>query len=180
MGFLNMLIEIIPGSISCFFGLKLQKIVLTIAWFVIGFFGLAFFLEYSSINETLQIILELATGIILGIFSLKIQKAAWFILLFVIGFLLIFLTTSDAWYFLVLASIVGLIFGIIAVYLYEPMIIVSTSLVGSYSIVVSITNMFTQNMAVSIISIIAFIILTLAGLYVQFSNYKKLKEKKAK
>lgn len=172
-----MLISILVGCFICFFGLKQQKIVLTVVWFLVGYFVIEFFLEHSSVNETLLLVLQIFVGIILGVLSLKIQKAAWFIVLFLVGFFLILLATSVEWYFIILAVIVGIIFGVVAVYAYEPMIIITTSLTGAHYIISSLINVLTQNLAISIISNIIYIVLVIAGLYVQFSAYHKENKK---
>ncbi len=173
MEFFNFLLGILPGSVGCFFGLKMRRIVLALAWFVVGYFGLAFFIENSAIADSLKIVLQIGLGLVLAIFSTKLQKASWFILLFVVGFSMILIALPDAWYTTVIAIIVGIIFGAIAVYVYEPMIVISTALMGAYSIAVSISNFFGLNSLIALV--IIFIVLAASGIYVQFSSWKSKK-----
>ncbi len=177
MELFNFLLGILPGSVTCFFGLKMKKLVLAISWFMIGYFGLAFFIEHASMDSTLKIILQVALGLVFALISTKLQKTAWFISLFVIGFVMISLTLPEAWYTLLIAIVVGITFGVIAIYLYEPMIAVATSLGGAYSITMSVANYFNFNKLIFIV--IPFIVLAILGLYVQFSSLHKNKEKKA-
>ena len=177
MNIFNFLLGILPGSVTCFFGLKLRRIVLVISWFILGYYGLAFFIEHIDMSDTLKLVLQLLAGVVFAILSLRIQKVAWFLLVFAIGFLVVFMLMPDVWYSIVLAIIIGLIFGIIAFYMYEPMIVISTALGGSYSIALSISDYFGLSKLAYLLLIFA--LLAIAGLYVQFSCLKKEKLKKS-
>ena len=176
MELFNFLIGILQGSVTCFFGLKMRKIVLVLSWFIVGYFGLSFFIEHTAMNDTLKFVLQIALGIVFAILSLKLQKIAWFLMVFVIGFFMVFISMPEAWYSLILALVVGLVFGVIAIYLYEPMIVISTALGGAYSIALSIANYFNLNKVLYLVLIFA--VLAVAGLSVQLVGLKKAKAAK--
>ena len=175
MELFNFLLGILPGSITCFLGLKMRKIALALSWFIVGYYILGFFIEHFAINEILKFVLQIGLGIILSLLSLKLQKIGWFILVFAIGFSMIFISLPENWSSLIIAIVVGLIFGILAFHLYETMIAISTALGGAYSIALSVTNYFNLNNITYFI--IIFTLLGLAGLYVQLSSLKKEKNK---
>ncbi len=168
-----LLIGIIPGVISCFFGLKLQRIVLAITWVIVGFYLMNAILSPMTIDPNFALVLKIGAGLILGAFSMKLQKIGWFILLFVLGFMIVYTTTSPIWYNYLLGIVVGAILGILATFLYEPMIIISSSLVGAYSIVSSIIQYF--HIETATYTIVLFIVIALLGLITQFSNFRKIK-----
>ena len=175
MELFNFLLGILPGGVTCFFGLKMRRIVLVLSWFIVGYYVLGFFIEHTAMDETLKLVLQIGVGFIFALLSLKLQKVAWFLIVFAIGFFMVFISLPEASYSLILAIVVGLVFGVLAFYLYEPMIAISTALGGAYSIALSIANYFNINKLIYLL--IIFAVLGIAGLYVQISSLKKEKSK---
>ncbi len=173
MELFNFFLNILPGGVTCLFGLKIRRIVVVLSWFVIGYFISSFFLEHMAMSSILKYIIQISIGLVFALFSFKLQKASWFLLLFAMGFMGINLVLPSTWYFIILALIGGLALGILGIYLYEPMIVFTTSLSGAYSVSVATAKYFSLN---KIIYVLFFILLAVAGLYVQFKGLKKLKE----
>lgn len=173
MSISTFILNVIPNGISCLFGLKLQKIVLCLAWFVLGFYLAGFIMDCFSLSGILASIVQIIGGFILGMLSLKLQKLSFFIILFILGFLVIYEFTPHIWYNYIIGGVVGLVLGMLAVKLYEPMIIVSTSLTGGYGLAKAIFTFAKLNNIIYLILI--FIVFSVLGLMWQFSSYMKQK-----
>lgn len=167
---LNLIGGLVSGVLGCFFGLRLKKIVLFLAWFIVGIAIASGILDAFHINNTITLVLELLVGVILGVLSMKLQKFSFFIILFVLGFSIVYFSTPHLWYNYLIGFVVGLILGIVATKTYEPMIILSSSFAGAWSISHTITDYFSlTNWFYYVLILIAAFIL---GCSFQFKNYK--------
>lgn len=165
------LLSIIPSGISCFFGFKLQRLFLCLVWFLTGYCITQAIFGAFQIESIFAVIISIIMGFVLAICSLKLQKAAFFILLFLTGYLSIYFFTSHVWYNTILAIVFGGVLGALAVKLYEPMIILFTSLTGAFSIMNVITQFFHLEMIVY--EILIFLVFAGLGLWYQVTCYQR-------
>lgn len=166
----NLILGLVSGSLGCFFGLKLKKIVLFLAWFIVGIALVSGITDAFHINHTITLLLELLVGVVLGVLSMKLQKLSFFIILFILVFSIVYFLTPHIWYNYLIGFVVGLILGVIATKIYEPMIILSSSFAGAWSISHTITEYFslTNGLYYVLILLCVFVL----GCSFQFKNYK--------
>jgi len=132
------LASIIIGVVYCFFGYRIFKVVLAILGFILGIsiFGAIAF-NISGGEQGIAIIAGLVGGLIGSVLIVDLYFIGIFLLGAGLGSLIgiLFTTGSGTNPELIILLISAVIGGTVAVILQESMIIVSTSLGGSWSIV---------------------------------------------
>ena len=75
------LIFLIVGILLCFFGFKIQKMLITVAWFLIGYNLVGYANGYFHLiaDDTILIIVSIVVGLLLSGVGYKIEKLALFI-----------------------------------------------------------------------------------------------------
>lgn len=127
------LIAIIIGAVLCIAGFKIQKLVITLAWFAIGFSlagqVCANFIESSN----MILIIQLVVGLILGSMGYKLEKIALAIAVgyltytsigpYIVGF-------NETMTFVIHIGI-SIIVGILSTLFIKPIVICVTSVAGA-------------------------------------------------
>ena len=134
------IITLIIGFFLLFFGYRVKKIAITIIWFVIGFWLVSLFVNKITDNQIWQLILECVGGLVLGMFGMTIEKFAVFITVgAAFGWSIIenFGPVTD-WTLPAIVVAVGVVAGVIGVWLIKPMIIFATSIQGATLIAASV------------------------------------------
>lgn len=159
------IISIIISFTTILFGYKLNKFLIAILGFIIGFNIINDIIAPMALNETLTLIIPILGALSIALISFKLYLAGVFILCFLATYYLcnIYLPLENL---KIISVILGIILGIIGIKFTRPMIIIFTSISGS-SLLVDALNID------SYISILIIIILSVFGIYFQFKNTKE-------
>ena len=165
-----MIVSVIPMLLTCFFGYKLQKFLVTLGGIGIGA-GLGMVLGMLSKRESTTLVAVVLLSILCGFLAFKLYRLGIFMLYWLLGTgifaaLMIAAGAYDAMGF---AAILGLVVGVLALVLHKGFIIFTTALSGGMVSGVSIA----EAMGVSKAGVIIGAILSIVGAIVQFSMEKK-------
>lgn len=132
------LILSIIGLILCLCGYKIQKVVITLTWFLLGFNLSASLLPNIISSETTVLITSLVIGVITGIFGFKLEKLALFITVSYLSYLFLEnILQFDTQYLNILIRCGGsLLIGALSIVLLKP-ILITVSILGGVSIIYS-------------------------------------------
>ena len=127
------IIFLIIGIILCFCGYKIQKILITFAWFLIGFNISSILLGNIISNETTVLIASLAVGLILAILGIKIERLAVYIAVAYLSYkaLSTYLVFDNETATYLINGVISLIIGALSVKLIRPIIIIVSSIYGT-------------------------------------------------
>jgi len=129
-------LEIIALIIGCFlllFGYRIKKVALTIIWFLVGYWLVSLFIDQIIADQLWQFILCCVGGLVLGMFGLTIEKFAIFITVgvtFAMSVMQNFGPAAD-WTLPAIAIAIGVVAGVIGVWLIKPMLILATAIEGA-------------------------------------------------
>ena len=130
------IIDIVLGFISCFFGYRFSKAILSIFGFIIGYkFGMQYLPSYI-LQPWMNITISIIIGLIAGFISYKLYLIGIFALCATVVYSLCQTIGIDE----SLRIIIGLTAGIIGVNFTKPLIIVTTSLSGTTLLVKTISS----------------------------------------
>ncbi len=150
----------IVAILACFFGYKLNKVMLSIFGFIAGY-RLCISLLGSMIgNEMLLTILAIIAGLFTGFIAFKIYLVGVFIFCFLLVYLLCQEFIDAEKYKQLTGIIGGILIGFIGVKYTKPIIIAGTSLMGAFMAVNSFLPLFgIDNLVMKIIAgiLIAFL-----------------------
>ena len=168
----SLLIAVIPAILILFYGFKIQKIVIALTFFVVGFELVNTLCENTSIDGTIILLMSVIVGLLFGMFSFRIKQLSIFLFLFAMGYAAVYFGTDHVWYNTVIGVVVGCLFGGLGVIFYRPMIILSTALSSAYTISYSIFTYCKIENLVYILLVTA--CLGALGCGYQFTNTKSL------
>lgn len=163
------LISIIIGLIFCLFGFKVQKFVITLAWFAIGF-TIAGKIGSNFIEATnTLLIVKIASGIILASLGYKLEKIALCIAVAYLTYNSIgsYITGFDKTMTFVIHIGVSLLAGIISTFFIKPILICVTSIAGATIIKQNIPAFITLQPN---ILFIVFVVIAVFGIIIQLKN----------
>lgn len=155
------LILCIIGLILCLCGYKIQMVVITLTWFLLGFNISATLLPNIISDETTVLITSLVIGIVAGIFGFKLEKLALFITVSYLSYLILEnLLQFDTEYINILVRCGGaLLIGALSIILLKPIMII-VSILGGVSIIYSnLPLLINMSQKTSIIICIAIIVI---------------------
>lgn len=162
-------ISIIIGLVICFAGFKIQKLVITLAWFALGF-SLAGsicsnFIEASNI----LLIVQLVVGFILGSLGFKLEKLA---LAIAVGYLTYgaigpYITGLEGNLATAVQIGISILVGILSTLFIKPIVVVVTSIAGATLIKEALPAIITLQPTVLTIIFIAFIVI---GIFTQLKS----------
>jgi hypothetical protein len=164
------LITFIVGIAICMAGFKIQKLVITLAWFAIGF-SLAGRVCGSFIEaQNILLIVQLVIGIILGSLGYKLEKLALAIAVAYLTYISIgsYLTGFEEGIRLIIHIGGSLFAGILATFFIKPILIAITAIAGA--------TLLRDNLPIVIpsitsqIALIASIVVAVLGLLTQFKT----------
>ena len=127
------LIAIIIGIVICLAGFKIQKLVITLAWFALGFYIAGQiggnFIEAS----TNLLIIQVVTGLILASLGYKLEKLA---LAIAVGYLTYssigpYITGFEGNMVIAVQIGISILVGILSMLFIKPIVIVVTSVAGA-------------------------------------------------
>ena len=132
----------IIGVLSCFFGLKMRRLVFAIAFFAFGFI-VSQYLAPVIDNGTLLLTLRIVAGFLCALISFSIEKVVIFLYMFLTGFQFVqAFCNIEVWYYLLLAIVVGLVLAFLSLKLYKLLIILSTAMSGALILAVLTISYF--------------------------------------
>jgi len=143
------IVSIAIGALSCFFGYRIFKVMLGILGFALGAFIAA--LIANNILVESQIVL-LISAIVGGLIGAALMASLYFIGIFVLGAIIggligTLISTALGGYLQIAAQLIlAIIGGVMALIFQKFMIIIATSLSGSWSIVTGIYYFITGNL----------------------------------
>ncbi len=128
------LIILITGLLLCLFGFKIQKILITVAWFLIGYnlVGYANGLLNLINDSTVLIIACIVGGVLLAGAGYKLEKLALFIAVAYLTFKSIssYIPIEDARIAFLIQAAVSLIVGALSTLFIKPILIGVSSFAG--------------------------------------------------
>ncbi len=129
--------SIIAGVIVCFRGYRIFKVVLGIAGFIAGAALFYHFGAHYTANMIVLVILAIFGGMIGASLSVAFYYIGLFLLGALAGWQLGFLTATaiNIEFVVIIPIIAAAITGILACFLQKPIIIISTALIGAWSVV---------------------------------------------
>jgi hypothetical protein len=182
--------SIIVGIIVCFWGYRIFKVVLGIAGFIAGAVLFYHFGAQYSANMIVLAILAIFGGMIGAALAVAFYYIGLFLLGALAGWQLGFLlaTAVNIEFIIIIPIIAAVIAGILACFVQKPIIIISTALIGAWSVVtggfyffgsgIIPTDLFRDPFMLidslretNPVVILAWIGLSIAGMIFQFSWY---------
>jgi hypothetical protein len=180
--------SIIAGVIICFWGYSIFKVVLGVAGFIAG----AVLFYYFGANYTSNMIVLVILAIFGGMIGASLSVAFYYIGLFLLGALagwqlgFLIAMAINIEFVIIIPIIVAMIAGILACFFQKPIIIISTALIGGWSVVtggfyffgtgIIPTDLFRDPFMLveslretNPVVILAWIALSIAGMIFQFS-----------
>ncbi len=158
---------ILLGAVLCTSGYKVQKFLITIAWFAIGFTLANVVCSYFELSKEIILIIEIIAGLILGCLGFKLEKLA---ILIAVAYLVYstvgtYLTDLDPNIALIAKVVISLIVGGLAVLFIRPILIIASSLYGANLIKLYLPAII--SIPTNILTIIIFIFFV-GGIIIQF------------
>ena len=158
--------------VLCFFGYKVQKFVVILAWFALGF-TLAGAIGGNFLDGNTLLIVQIVVGIILGSMGFKLEKLALAIAIAYLTYISIgpYITGFEKGITLIIHIGGSLLAGILATFFIKPILIGITAIAGA-----SLINQYLPVVLPSLNSQIVLIIaiaLAVLGLLTQFKTNKR-------
>ena len=155
--------------IMCFLGFKVQKLVITLAWFIIGY-KLAGVVGGNFLDGNTLLITQIVVGIILGSLGYKLEKLALAIAVAYLTFISIgpYITGFEEGIRLIIHIGGSLLAGILATFFIRPILIGITAIAGA--------TLIRENLPIVIpsitsqIALITAIVIAVLGLLTQFKT----------
>lgn len=169
------IVAIIIGLFLLFFGYRVKKIAITVIWFVVGYWLVSQFANQIVQDQFWQFLLCCTGGLVLGIFGMTIEKFAVFLTVGVTFGMSVMQNFGPAtdWTLPAIAVAVGVVAGVIAVWLIKPMIIIATSVEGSYLVLNYALSMLNVSPESSL-RLIAFLAIAAVGIVFQWNNCRNI------
>lgn len=159
------------GLIFCFFGFKVQKLVITLAWFAIGF-SLAGLVAGNFLEGNILLIVKIVVGVIIGSLGFKLEKLALAIAVAYLTYITIgpYITGFEKGVTLIIHYGVSIGAGILATFFIKPILIGVTAIAGAalikQQLPIIIPSLSSQ------VVLIASIVIAVFGLLTQFKTNK--------
>ena len=170
----SIIVTILIALVTCLFGFKLNKVLITLAGFAFGFY-LGGVIAPQIIDFTVApLVLSVILGILFAIISFKLYVAGVFILCGFSTFIACYTFIDIEGVREVVGVVAGIIVGIMGAKFTKPIMIISTSFSGGFLLVDNILQLLNYNNAVVLV-IFGLIVTVLAAKF-QFNNNKEVLE----
>lgn len=167
-------ISLVIGAVECFAGFKIMKAMMTIWGFFIGAM-LGVIVGVASQSTVLGFILVIVFGTALAILSFKLYLAGIFILTAFLTAIALYIMCEN----IIIAVLLAIGAGVLSIYFVKPVVIVTTSISGAGIILSSAYIMMNLGMNEnSLVTVILWIPIALAGIAVQYITTQKIKNEK--
>lgn len=162
------IIILIVAAIACFFGYKLNKTLIAILGFLIGYkLGLAYIPNFIE-NQTMIYIGTIVIAILTGLFSNSLYSIGIFFLCAMSAYILCGNLNLSGDISTIIGLIIGIIAGILGVKFTRSLIIISTGIGGSTLFTDTLFNIL--NITPSTLSTIILLIIASLGITYQFKQ----------
>ena len=169
-------ISLVIGAIECFAGFKIMKAMMAIWGLFIGAM-LGVVLGVNAKSILLGIVFVLLLGIGLAVLSYKLHLAGIFILTTFLTAVALYVIFEN----IVVAILIGLIVGGLAIYFVKPTVIITTSFSGAGIILFSAYKMMNLELNTNVIAtVMLWIPITLAGIACQYITTQNARAKKSR
>lgn len=160
---------ILVGIVLCTNGFKIQKLLITIAWFCIGFLLSSLIVPNFIDSNNICLIINFVVGILLGSIGYKLEKLA---ILIAVAYLVYssigpYIKGLDPNIALLIHYGVSLLVGVLATFFIKPIMIITSSLAGSNLIKTYVPTLIA--IPGNILTIIVIVIFA-AGIIIQFKT----------
>lgn len=170
MNLIMFIILVLTGALFCFFGYQWKRVIITLIGAYLGYSLVMTLLTGYITNVSLLYTISIAVGLMIGLFSISLYKGGIFLMTsLVIGWIVYSYIPYEVWN-IVLAIMIGIFTGILALKFNDFAIIVTTSVTGGFQIVDSVIKYFSLDTSMTIIFGIT---LSVIGIIFQFIRYKK-------
>lgn len=162
-------ILIIAGILTALFGYKIQKTVLTIACFCIGFSLTNYLLPNIISDEVVIIVISIVVGLLFSGLGVKIEKLAVGL---TVGYLIFASIGSYANYLpfeltLTTKLISALVCGLVGMLMIKPILMIATSIAGASILLIGATSYITITGTLYIIILVSIIVVSI---FVQYKT----------
>lgn len=162
-------ILIIAGILTALFGYKIQKTVLTIACFCIGFSLTNYLLPNIISDEVVIIVISIVVGLLFSGLGVKIEKLAVGL---TVGYLIFASIGSYASYLpfeltLTTKLISALVCGLVGMLMIKPILMIATSIAGASILLIGATSYITIPSTIYIIILVSIIVVSI---FVQYKT----------
>ncbi len=166
---ISAIIAILIGLVMCFGGFKIQKILITLVWFVIGAALAKYLGSYFIDNNQMLIIVEIIVGFIVGSIGFKLEKLALFIAVSYLTFKTIgpYITGLESGVALIVQGGISLLIGALSTFFIKPILIVVSSIAGASIIKSYLPALISLSSNVVLIIVV---IIAVLGILFQFKN----------
>lgn len=163
------IIAILIGLLFCFAGYKIQKLLITIVWFVIGFV-LAEKIGGNFIeSKNLLLVIEIISGFIIGSVGFKLEKLALCIAVAYLVYITIgpYITGFEQGVEIIIHFGVSLLIGILSTFFIKPILIIVSAIAGANIIKVYLPTLVALS---SNILLIVVVVIAVLGILTQFKT----------
>ncbi len=163
------LIAILLGLLFCFSGYRVQKFLITVVWFVIGYEIVRLVCSEYITNKDTLLIIEIIAGFILASVGYKLEKLALFVTVAYLTYITIspYITFFSKEMNLLAQGVAALLMGGLSIILIKPILIIATSVSGAsifYQYLPVIVNLDAK------ILLIVAVVIAVLGIIVQFKS----------
>lgn len=163
------LIAVLLGLLFCFSGYKVQKFLITIVWFIIGFEIVKIIGPKFITNSNTLLIVEVIAGFILASVGFKLEKLALFVTVAYLTYITVspYITGFEKEVNLIVQGVVSLVAGGLSILFIKPILILATSISGAgviYQALPAIVKLDGQ------ILLIVAVVVAVLGIIVQFKS----------
>jgi len=160
---------ILIGIICCFFGYKVQKILITIVWFTLGFTLSNKIGTYVIDSQNLLWLIDIIIGVIIARIGFKLEKLALFIAISYVTFITMgpYIKGVEEGLSFIITGSISLMIGAFSLFIMKPILIIISSIAGANLIKIYLPSLITIPANILIIFII---VLAIFGVIVQFKT----------
>lgn len=166
--------------VQCFFGFRLQKFLIALVGFFIGFLAGLGISAALNLPAWAPWAIAAAVGLILGILAFRIYKVGIFGICFVEAIVCVYsFNLQPRWVMVFVGLLAGLVLGALAVRYTRPMIILSTGLGGAAGVAKALTGIgpvekFLQSTGAAFwATLVIGAVMAVLGITYQFHHTKK-------
>ncbi len=161
------IIAIIVGLLMCFWGYKIQKLLIMIAWFCLGFMLMKEIGFHFIDNANLLMLLQIISGIVLASVGFKLEKLALCIAVSYLTYITItpYITGFEEGISIIIHFGLSLLLGILSTLFIKPILVIVSSFAGANIILHYLPSLISLDYNLLLITAI---IIGVMGVLVQF------------
>ena len=162
-------ILILAGILTALFGYKIQKAVLTVGCFCIGFSVMQYVCPYFITDQVVSIVISIVVGLLVSGLGVKLEKLAVGL---TVGYLIYTSIGSYANYIpfelaQVTKLITALVCGLVGMLMIKPILIITTSIAGSSILLLGAASYITIPSSIYLIVLVSIIVISI---FVQYKT----------